>query len=294
MPTKSPDEGTTVDELRRRWPTLEILNASQVRREDRLLGLTGGPAAATVICDHLWDMLNLPRTLPVLRCYTSSYQQSQHGETGVVTGMPGLDAVQKRITGWRGVWAVYGPKWRVGRPWTWPWVHRLLSWPLFALQFTMIRQEARRQDVRLVLKTRAKDHTPRAILRMADEIVTDSDLYPHRGLDLCQSVDLVIHWQSGVVFEAAAVGVPQVALRTSHDYLAGYPWTSWLYESTRLGFPFVWPGVVETVSTRRLRDALTNADVDRDQLTKYRDVYCGPLDGESGKRVIETVVSQKP
>ena len=313
-----PGEAVRSPEIRAQWPAAKIVRSpyrpADVVIGDPSIGECSTAPVPTFALDFVWEHRMRPAVPGVTRCWSTAYQRdafARHDFTVArtcsgcdepVTGMTALDAlplvdadaVRARYTLDRPYLLLFSLKFGVPRAWRrWLSVGRQYPWLLAAL-----RAYCERRGWLLVVKTRVKHRDPGSMARVADRVIADDDLWPYTSAALVKGAALVVHFQSGAVFEAAAAGVPQLSIAVPQPHLAHLGGHG-VFFATTPGNLQHWPGVVQSAADMNEARAMVMEDrvmtaVREDALATYAERYTGPLDGRSAARVLDVVEARCP
>ena len=144
-----------------------------------------------------------------------------------------------------------------------PWRHSIRGRLWYWMTCRHIRRNVRNGGGTLVVKSRVKHGDPWWLRRLG-QYYLDNPIYPHIGATLIRQAQEVVHFGSGVAWEAMAAGVPHRMYRVPRPHLAGLP-----------GQQDIERTVDGTVSREEfLRD------------------WIGVLDGKAGERVADVIEEQ--
>ena len=162
-----------------------------------------------------------------------------------------------------------------------------------------VRGFCRRNGAFLVVKSRAKNHDPRFLSKVADVFVErDDDVFPYTSIQLMAVADLCIHFQSGAVLEAAMAGVPSISVTVPQSHLHDYPAFPEVF-GTSPGCLQNFPGIVWSTPHDRARELLGGralADFRPDPAARrvYVERYLGFDDRQSSRRVLDVIEADAP
>lgn len=277
-----------VKELEGLWPEARI-EACAPHWLDCLIGpATVLPRARIrmIGVDHFYDAWLYPPRLDLTMCYHSAFHQKTHAELyeaplmGHVTGwLPGDQAlaIAERPRDSAVFFALkmdVPEAWRQSR--TGRAFYRDVAWTA--------RRKAYDEGLRFVVKSRAKNKDPWWLRWLADEYVRDESMVPYTSLRLLSRAKWAVHFESGAVFEAVAMGAYSIAYGVPQSHIAGLPGGSLQYggHMGRYVGMHLAPGVAQY--------GLPAGPVPHPEpqaRQSYVDFYLGPLDGKAGQRVIE-------
>lgn len=315
-------------DFREHYPRLGIVNQDHMRvhgndhpwSADAIIGdpsigeMTDLPDGPRYALDFVWELRMRPHVAGVTHCWTSEAQRDLWGarpawwigdgpavlaaEGDPITGMTALDAIplvdpaavrKKYNLGDRPILLFFALKFGgVSHLWR----QTAYRWWRYVSLLYALRDYANRHQMTLVVKTRAKNRDPKLLHQLADRVVTDESLWPYTSAELAVTADLVVHFQSGAVFEAAAAGKPQLSIAVPQPHLAHFRGHETFF-SREPGALQCWPLVVQSCGYADAADLLHEnkvlTRVDEAQRQEYASRYLGSLDGKSASRVLDVV-----
>lgn len=162
--------------------------------------------------------------------------------------------------------------------------------------FDALRGFCDRQHAFLIVKSKQKNGDPSYLKDGADYFCYDESDYPYTSLELMSIADLVIHFGSAAVFEAAYAGVPSISVRMPHEHISALsPQLKVVTEEFRKpqgpeGI-FDWPGVVSEMDRHTLIHALKTATLSTftlnpDARSRYVKRFVGFDDQKASERMV--------
>lgn len=165
--------------------------------------------------------------------------------------------------------------------------------------FQAVRQFCDRNRAFLVVKSKAKNADPDYIRTGADAFCFDETDYPYTSLELMAVADLVIHFGSAAVFEAAFTKTPSISITLPHEHVAklGRHYAVVMKEFRRPSGKegiFHWPGVVYGTDPRSFIEQFSQRSFDHYPLKpadcdRYIQRYIGFGDTHASQRVLDAV-----
>lgn len=300
-----PGENVLAYELTALWPraTTCAMDAVRGERFDAVIGdpsihaIPGLPDARLYALDFGWEQRMRPDLPYITRCWATDVHRGLFLASGPVTGMTALDAIPlvdpKDVREANGlddkpVLLLFSAK--LGVPHLWRKTVFKHFWYPSILH--ALKDYAKRHGMLLVIKTREKHHDPELLLRLGDRILDDRDLWPYTSAQIVTTANLVVHFQSGAIFEALAANVPQVSVRLPQPHLEHFTGHDVVFSREPYTMQH-WPGVVQAADYKSVvplfRDDLVDTAIDPAQRERYAERYTGPLDGKNACRVLDVV-----